>query len=312
MVVQSTGIGALPNEKILTDQILLSVFSHLSTRELLPITPSCHLFHDVILRILELRLREAAANPNHKLILECYHPSAKFYNPYLYCEYLGTPGLSPHDHCVWGEEGVGSLGKLSNLYSYFRPLKPDANRRALRLHPAVSPAGAVNPDEQLVCQDINLESHELFSQLVTVTNLVKLGPKPGIFKSSVNIGQGLTRVWRDWLSDRVTCENEDPQEREKRILWSDARNNVGMRMQVEPGPEVPPAPVFGRDEDPSVSYTLQYEGELYCETLDDLWLIYEIELAVRSSQLLLALEQSLGQETNHTGKSSVVISSWGN
>ncbi|TVY40444.1 hypothetical protein LSUB1_G003315 [Lachnellula subtilissima] len=289
MVVQPTEIGALPNE------ILLSVFSHLSTRDLLPLTPSCHLFHDIIVRILELRLREAAANKDHKLILECYHPSAKFYTPYLYCEYLGTSAIYPDRNGVCGEEQCGSLGKLSNLYSYFRPLKPEGNRRALRLHPTLLPTGVTNTDEQLVCQDINLESHELFSQLVTVTNLVKLGPKPGIFRSSVHVGEGLTRVWRDWLSDRVTCENADPTEREKRLLWSDARRNVGIRMQVKPGPEVPPAPMLRRDEDPSVSYTLQYE-----------------ELAVRTSQLLLMLEQSFSQEINHTGKSSVVISSWMN
>ncbi|TVY42440.1 hypothetical protein LOCC1_G006964 [Lachnellula occidentalis] len=254
MVVQSTQIGALPNE------ILLSVFSHLSTRDLLPLTPSCHLFHDIILHILESRLRAAASHKDHKLILECYHPSAKFYTPYLYCEYLGTSSIYPNKNGVRGEQQCGDLGKLSNLYSHFRPLKPDDNRRALRVHPALLPTNPPHKDEQLVCQDISLESHELFSQLVTVTNLVKLGPRPGIFSSSVNIGQGLTRVWRDWLSDRVACTQDDPMERDSRLLWSDATQNVGIRMHVKAGPELPPAP-RARYEEPSVSYTLQYEGE---------------------------------------------------
>jgi len=290
-VVQPTGIEALPNE------ILISVFSHFLTRDLLPITPTCYLFHGLILRILECRLREAASHKDHKLILECYHPSAKFYTPYLYCDYLGTPGLNLDDNGVCAEERGSGLGELSKLYSYFRPLKPDGNRRTLRPHPAggwpaLPPIGLTDKHEQLVCQDINLDSHELFCQLVTVTNLVKLGPKPGVFRSSVNIGEGLTRVWRDWLSDRVACEKKDPNEREKCLLWSDSGNHVGIRMKVEAGQEVP-APVVRRDEDPSVSYTLQYE-----------------ELAVRTSQLLLMLEQSFYQEINHTGKSSVVIGSW--
>jgi hypothetical protein len=116
----------------------------------------------------------------------------------------------------------------------------------------------VDKHNQFVCQDIHLDSHELFCQLVTVTNLVKLGPKPGVFRSSVNIGEGLTRVWRDWLSDRVSCS--DANEREKRLLWSDSGNHVGIRMNVAERPEVPVPVMLRRDEDPPVSYTLQYEG----------------------------------------------------
>jgi hypothetical protein len=122
------------------------------------------------------------------------------------------------------------------------------------------PIGLVDKHKSFVCQDIYLDSHGLFGQLVTNTNLVKLGPKPGVFRSSINIGEGLTRVWRDWLSDRVSCEKGDSSERDKRLLWSDSGKHVGIRMNVKEGPEVP-APVLRRDEDPSVSYTLQYEGE---------------------------------------------------
>lgn len=110
--------------------------------------------------------------------------------------------------------------------------------------------------KEFVCQDIHLDSHELFCQLVTITNLVKLGPKPGVFRSSVSVGEGLTRVWRDWLSERVAGGGDD---REKGLLWSDSGKHVGMRMNVKERPEVP-APVVGKDEDPPVSYTLQYEG----------------------------------------------------
>lgn len=117
--------------------------------------------------------------------------------------------------------------------------------------------------DQFVCQDIHLDTHELFCQLVTVTNLVKLGPKPGVFRSSVSIGEGLTRVWRDWLSERVSCcEKEDANEREKRQLWSDSGNHVGIRMHVAERPEVPVPVMQRRDEDPAVSYTLQYEGRI--------------------------------------------------
>ncbi|TVY62707.1 hypothetical protein LSUE1_G008085 [Lachnellula suecica] len=293
MVADPTGMGALPSE------ILISILSHFLTRDLLSLTPTCHLFHNVILRILQCRLLEAASHKDHKLILECYHPSAKFYTPYLHCAYLGTAGLNTNDEGICGDETTGSLGKLSKLYSYFRPLKPDENRRALRPHPAggwpaLPPIGLVDKHERFVCQDIHLDSHELFCQLVTVTNLVKLGPKPGVFKSSVNIGEGLTRVWRDWLSDRVSCcDDLGSNEREKRLLWSDSGNHVGMRMNVEERREIPPPIMLRSDEDPPVSYTLQYE-----------------ELAIRTSQLLLMVEQSFYQKVNSSSKSAIVIGSW--
>lgn len=124
--------------------------------------------------------------------------------------------------------------------------------------------GLVNKHENLVCQDIHLESHELFSQLVTTTNLVKMGPKPGVFMSSVPVGEGLTRVWRDWLRERSTRGNRNHtivgKEKETSLLWSDSHNNVGLGMNVEEIPS-PVEPVFLRPgEDPAVSYTLQYKG----------------------------------------------------
>lgn len=284
MVVESTRIEALPNEVRYTtafplqhsnlNQILISILSHFLTRDLLPLTPTCRLFHDIILRILQHRLLEAASHKDHKLILECYHPSAKFYTPYLHCDYLGTPGLNLENERICGDETTGSLEKLSKLYSYFRPLKPSQDRPAQRPHPAggwpaLPPIGLVDKHEQYVCQDIHLDSHELFCQLVTVTNLVKLGPKPGVFKSSVNIGEGLTRVWRDWLSDCVAwCNKAEPNEREKRLLWSDSGNHVGLRINVEERPEIPAPVGLRRDEDPPVSYTLQYEGQYRRSSLD--------------------------------------------
>ncbi|KAH8648746.1 hypothetical protein BGZ60DRAFT_390273 [Tricladium varicosporioides] len=295
MVVDSTGFGSLPNE------ILFSILSSFSTRNLLPLTPTCRHIHDIILRIIQCRMLEAAAHKDHKLVLECYHPSAKFYTPYLYCDYIGTPGLSLDDcNALRADENSGSLGKLSKLYSYFRPLKPDEHRRVLRQHPAggwpaLPPMGFVNKHEQLVCQDVHLDSHELFSQLVTTTNLVKLGPKPGVFMSSVTIGEGLTRVWRNWLADRTCCDTtpvEPDIERQRKTLWADSTNRVGLKMNVVERTDIPQPIMLRRDEDPPVSYTLQYE-----------------ELAIRTSQLLLMMEQSFEQEVKHSGK-ALVIGSW--
>jgi hypothetical protein len=37
-----------------------------------------------------------------------------------------------------------------------------------------------------MCQNVYLESHELFSQLQSVANVVKVGPKKDLFLSCVN------------------------------------------------------------------------------------------------------------------------------
>jgi hypothetical protein len=67
-------------------------------------------------------MREAASHDKHRLILECYHPSAKYYTPYLFCDYISTPGLDTADSPE--STTVGAIGALSTLYSYFRPVKP--------------------------------------------------------------------------------------------------------------------------------------------------------------------------------------------
>jgi hypothetical protein len=220
---------------------------------------------------------EAASHDEHRLILECYHPSAKFYTPYLFCDYISTPGLDTRDdYAPANVRRIGQLGVLSELYSYFRPLKPIDTRRSAR-HPAggwpmLPPLGLVDKHEDLVCQDISLDSHELFSQLVTTTNLVKLGPKPGVFKSSATIGEGLTRVWREWLSERASGasrDNHTTMQTEKGLLWADSANHVGLRMNVVPRSDVQEPIILDRNEDPPVSYTLQYKGMSVAGYLSD-------------------------------------------
>jgi len=139
-----------------------------------------------------------------------------------------------------------------------------------------------------VCQDIHLESHELFSQLCTIANLVKVGPKRGLFLSCVNVGEGILRVWRDWLAQRA----KEGQEKESEVLWADSKKTVGLRLRVVERETAPPHPPLRTGEDPPVSYTLQYE-----------------ELVIKTTQLLLMVEQSIDQEVNHSGK-AIVIGSW--
>ncbi|KAE8443852.1 hypothetical protein EG329_001261 [Mollisiaceae sp. DMI_Dod_QoI] len=274
MVVQSTGIGALPNE------ILIAILSTFPTLSLLPLTLVSHRFHSLIARILYHRLIEIAQLKERTLLLECYHPSTKLSTPSLLCDYLGTHDLDSLDSCSetyiyedLGDCKTGQLGKLAGLYSHFRPLKPEAERRTVRRHPAGGsfiPAAndLVDDHDEFVCQNVHLEAHELFSQLCTVTNVVKPGPR-GFLLGCVNISEGITRLWRHWLAEHAQTKPEHAsgrasadKERGGRLLWADKGQNVGLRIRVVERDDGIAPVLVRKDEDEPVSYTLQYEGRI--------------------------------------------------
>lgn len=229
---------------------------------------------------------------DHRLILECYHPSTKLTTPYLFCDYIGTDGLSDDV----SDDTSGSLGKLADLYSHFRPIPAEERRPSRRWRSIVAPQSPSEPlsrslvdedevtepaEEPLASHNISLESYELFSQLCTVTSLIKVGPKPGLFLSCVNISEGVTRVWRNWLSEqaesyrktrriallnkskaRVIPENVREQNFEN-LLWADPNKHVGLRLRVKQRNDTSMPILMHRDDDDEpVSYTLEYEGKI--------------------------------------------------
>jgi hypothetical protein len=182
----------------------------------------------------------------------------------------------------------GSLKGLRDLYCHFRPTPPEGDRKVWRPRAAGgwswAPISSLPPNqnnynikeegegedrekrEELVSQDIYLESHELFSQLMSVVNVVRTGPKKDLFLSCVTVGEGLMRVWRDWLAERAAegREGEGKWEggAEKRLLWSSVDRHVGLRLRVLEREDMGRVPILvSRDEDPNVGYTLQYEGK---------------------------------------------------
>jgi hypothetical protein len=267
---------------------------HFHTRALLSLASVSQRFHDLILRILHHRLLAAAALQDHKLILECFHPSAKLTTPGLLCDYIGTDGIG---NGVDGEtdlykdvDRAGRLGKLAGLYSHFRPIGPDEERQPRRRrdpagdvpgYPNVSttfPALSSNDEAEIPSQIVSLESHELFSQLCTIANLVKAVPNIGFLLSCVTIGEGVIRIWRDWLAERAvlprskgtpslgtSSKNASSKavalEDRDRILWLDNACNVGIRLRVIEREDLGTPILMRLDEDAYVSYSIEYEGE---------------------------------------------------
>jgi hypothetical protein len=304
-------------------QLLLSILSHLPTASLLPLITVSHHLYAAILRILKQRLNRATSEPDHRLMLECYHPAEKLYTPYLYCDYLCTDSFAGVE-AEAGAEGApsglppriqphGGSG-LRGVYSHFRPVEHDDNspprlrRRASSASSSRDGRGAQAQEEghHRPSIDVYLDDDESFSQLCTTTNLVRMGPKPGLFRSHVNVGEGVVRVWRDWLAARAGSGQAGAGVRDRgdggggggaggeAILWADAARDVGVRFRVAekdvPGHMQHPV-LVARDEQLPVAYRLEFE-----------------ELLVRSTTLLVMVEKSEVQEITAEGKAIVLAS----
>ncbi|KIX02182.1 uncharacterized protein Z518_08121 [Rhinocladiella mackenziei CBS 650.93] len=322
MAANSTWLYSLPNE------ILFSILSGFETQSLLPWAIVSRRFHSIILRILHFRLLLAAALPDCKLILEAYHPSRRDGDSSLLCTYLGTDGLgskhegegSLYEECE-GEQG--RFAKLGALYSRFRPERSGVQRSIpLRRiastgpsqsssQPASSDPSQSNRDDagdsadSKVIHILNLDPDELFVQFCAYPSLTRLGPTRRLFWTNFEIvqsGQGVMRVWKQWLQDRAQelwQQEQNPgveMDRtstttigaDKNIIWTDYRKNVGLRVAV-------------RDR----------EGTCYgkdpCE-FDDLPMSFSIEiqeLVVRTTHLMLAVEAFMQEQDNRSGKALI-------
>lgn len=293
MVGHPTTIEELPNE------ILISILSSFPTTALLPLTAVCRRIHDLIFAVIHTRILEVTHLEQHTLLLECFHPSNKGSSPYFLCRPLHTKRLNGARN--GSQQAPQTVAELRDLYTSFRPLRPSSEPRTFQSGLAdgggwfttrsqVSASPSKKPienlveervEEELVYQDVNLESHELFSQLCTIANLVKVGPKRGLFISCVNVGEGILRVWRDWLADQANGKTGG----ESEVLWADSKKTVGLRLRVvEQESQGAPGPPPRLGEEREVTYRLFYE-----------------ELVIRTSQLLLMVENSVEQEVKHEG-----------
>lgn len=324
-------------------QLLLHLLTALPTPDLLPLAVLSHRIYSIILRILQTRLVTASELSSHTLLLECYHPSAKLTEPPYFCTYHGTDGLTHYDPLSNDDTNIAArLGEMRNMYSRFRPHRrePENGGRRVRRPPGDVPGSRTYPgspadkfEGETVKQILSLDGYELFTQLVAQTNLVKVGPRHGLFACFVGIEEGVVRVWRQWLKDmaakgrtpvsnassRITKQEgkgkevmQDTVEEKKgmgdeSILWVSQAKNTGLRFNVEERKLRRDAPILIRadDEDMPVSYEIEYDGTLLQSKSCRLYKLTFAELLIRTSYLLLMLEKSLVQETNESGKAIV-------
>jgi hypothetical protein len=233
---------------------VIQILEPFSTQELLPLALVSQRFYGLVSRLHYARLVEAIALQDYELILECYHPSAKISTPYMFCDYLGTDGL----------EQVGrdpTLRGMCGLYSRFRPVLGEEARRPRARY---ATRGVLNGvDEPIIEQpshDIHLESSELFSQICTVINMIKVGPRRSIILSCINLVDCVVRVWREWLANEASNAAFVQLKSGSSTIWTDENKNFGLRLKVVEKPELQAPILVGPGEDPPVSYIIEYEG----------------------------------------------------
>ncbi|KAI6785233.1 uncharacterized protein J7T54_006875 [Emericellopsis cladophorae] len=262
---RATSVETLPNE------IMVAILDPFATTELLPLAAVCNRFHLVITRLLYRRLVNVSSLPSNDLILECYHPSAKITTPYLACRHLGTSTRG--DEIRKGDHVEAS--DLKRMYSSFKPVIAEENRRH-RLD------GEVVDDT--ATEMISLDEGSLFSQLCAQINLVKVGPRPGLFTSCVPMSEGVIRTWREWLAQEADGRGDG-------ILWLGTDQGVGLRFRVTHGASDRMPVISGPDDYPPITYRLEYQ-----------------ELIVRTRKLLIAAEEAEVQHFSNSGKAIVIAS----
>ena len=126
--------------------------------------------------------------------------------------------------------------------------------------------------KEVVSQSVNLDAHELFTQLHFMASLVQVGPSRGFFLSIESIVEKKTaRLWREWLSE--SAMNTDPSTMcsdntvdidnngDNSLVWVDKNKVAGLKVRVKERKWRRDAPILlHRDEDQAVSYSLDLEG----------------------------------------------------
>lgn len=191
----------------------------------------------------------------------CHHPAADYTNGHESFNYLGTPGLGDAAHTGApphriNDDATGS--GLGRLYSRFGPAHRDEQKCG-------------------VGQVINMDGHELFSQLCTSLTLIKIVQYDHVYVQK----KRTLRLWRDWLAqcafnsinltrdsasvERSRTTSQEPSHFSSefdRTIWTDQSQNVGLKVWVCVGKSSLEG--HGRlqsaDEDQPVSYDLNVEG----------------------------------------------------
>lgn len=254
-------------------KILTQILNLFHTQQLLGLITVCHHFQDLIISIIQNRLILAEALGDRKLLLECYHPSAQYTEPYVFCDYLGTTGLNdgtrgprtPYDV----SDANDCFHYFGQLYSRFKPTRIDESEGLAGPHSdgdfqrASAEVTSIVQEDETIIRTVSLDSYELFSQLCISVAIVQMGPRRGVFLSCMDVLKKTTaRVWRQWLAEEsINSREPDENFEAERLIWADQSRHVGLRVRVQKREWGRAIPILQqKDDDEAVSYQLELEG----------------------------------------------------
>lgn len=206
-------------------------------------------------------------------------------------EWFSAPGASnsslsttnTNDASTSAGTGESSSATATGATSQNQPLQNDPSGI-----PQSQPMWANRGDggNKKVVYTLNFDADELFGQFCAAATLVRLGPRRGVFLSSVPIvedKQSVIRVWREWLLDRAkalielemsgididatlertsTDRRSEDMMQDKNVLWTDYRRNVGIKLAIRERP-IAGVPTRGIDEDKDdipLSFDIEIRG----------------------------------------------------
>ena len=198
---------------------------------------------------------------------------------------------------------------------------------------------AIDPNDA-VKTTVTIDAHELFSQLSASAFLGQYEPMRGLLSSTHDVSGGTIRVWRHWLAKQ--CERKrwtdgesvvvhreaasnctdgggtreggarvsDPL-KDPGVLWINTlRENVGIKFRVKERQWRRTAPVlYSSEEEVAVSYEVEFEGTRARHLQQKSMLIMYTEVLVRTTHLLLALEDAEEMVVSQAG-SAIIFSSF--
>lgn len=189
-----------------------------------------------------------------------------------------------------------------------------------------------------VTRTVSVDASFLFSQLETLVYLGRLGSR-GLLIKYVEVCEGTIRVWRDWLArqceskrwtdgEPIAIHHEEPTspnskgkgrsdsvsstidpKKDSNILWVNTRgDDVGIKFRVKEQKWRRENPVlFASEIEVPVSYPVELEGKLNTQRICNIYYTDDKikEVVIRTTHLLLKLEESAQQILNHSGKAMI-------
>lgn len=255
----------------------MQILNSFQSQHLLLVAAVSRRFRDLATDLIYSRLILATSLQDRKLLLECYHPTNQYTEPYLFCESLHTrewlDGLKYPVSRGEVRAEADRFRAITTLYSSFKPIRADLDSNSTASIPTRAMLDDQNADhssppfvvastegeDELMTRTVQLESCELFSQLCTSVALVEVGPRRGVFLSCVDILKKKTiRIWRQWLLEN----SYDPTGKASGcVIWADQNQNVGLKVRVREIEGKNHVPVLQpQDENQAMSYQLDLEG----------------------------------------------------